>query len=116
MKVKSFTFNPFQENTYIIYDKTKECIIVDPGCYTEKEQETLKQFIITENLIKAEINYIIAGNATNTLYIQLKKTIIISTKKLKNIVFSDYKDTSIEIVADCGCPLSLVLNKVFSKY
>ena len=50
MKVKSFTFNPFQENTYIIYDKTKECIIVDPGCYTEKEQATLKQFIITENL------------------------------------------------------------------
>ncbi len=71
--------------------------------------------IIIENLIKAEINYIIAGNATNTLYIELKKTIIISTKKLKNIVFSDYKDTSIEIVADCGCPLSLVLNKSLKK-
>ena len=50
MKIKSFTFNPFQENTYIIYDETRDCIIIDPGCYTEEEQETLKKFIITEKL------------------------------------------------------------------
>ena len=50
MKVKSFTFNPFQENTYVIYDETKECIIIDPGCYTEEEQTTLKQFIISKTL------------------------------------------------------------------
>ena len=37
MKIKSFTFNPFQENTYVIYDETKECIIIDPGCYTNDE-------------------------------------------------------------------------------
>ena len=39
MKVKSFTFNPFQENTYVVYDNTKECIIIDPGCYTEKREQ-----------------------------------------------------------------------------
>ncbi len=50
MKIKSFTFNPFQENTYIVYDETKECLIIDPGCYTDSEQAILKEFIISEEL------------------------------------------------------------------
>ena len=50
MKIKSFTFNPFQENTYIIYDTTKECIIIDPGCYSKDEQTLLKKFITNKNL------------------------------------------------------------------
>lgn len=45
ISIKSFTFNPFQENTYIAYDETKECIIVDPGCYDESENKTLQGFI-----------------------------------------------------------------------
>ena len=51
MKIKSFTFNPFQENTYVIYDKTKECLIIDPGCYSQDEQILLKKFI-TNNKLK----------------------------------------------------------------
>ena len=35
------TFNPFQENTYIIYDDSKECIIIDPGCYDASEKSFL---------------------------------------------------------------------------
>jgi hydroxyacylglutathione hydrolase len=50
MKVKSFTFNPFQENTYVVYDNTKECIIIDPGCYSEKERTELRRFITSEGL------------------------------------------------------------------
>ena len=50
MKVKSFTFNPFQENTYVVYDDTKECIIIDPGCYSEKERTELMRFITGEGL------------------------------------------------------------------
>lgn len=45
MNIQKFTFNPFQENTYILYDETKECIIVDPGCYTEEEEKELVRFI-----------------------------------------------------------------------
>ena len=45
MKIKSFTFNVFQENTYVIYDDTQECIIIDPGCYEEEEKNILKEFI-----------------------------------------------------------------------
>lgn len=40
-QVKSFTFNPFQENSYLIYDETKECAIVDPGMLTEQENNHL---------------------------------------------------------------------------
>lgn len=39
--VVRLTFNPFQENTYLVYDETKECVIFDPGCYTEAEQAEL---------------------------------------------------------------------------
>lgn len=48
--VASFAFNPFQENTYVLYDETKECVIVDPGCYTENERKLLKAFIEKEGL------------------------------------------------------------------
>jgi len=50
IKIKSFTFNPFQENTYIAYDETNECIIVDPGCYDETENTILKNFIEQNSL------------------------------------------------------------------
>ncbi|TXK46057.1 MBL fold metallo-hydrolase [Pontibacter qinzhouensis] len=45
MKVTCLTFNPFQENTYLLHDDTKECVIVDPGCYDKQEQLELKQYI-----------------------------------------------------------------------
>lgn len=48
--VASFTFNPFQENTYVVYDDTKECIIFDPGCYTESERQQLVEFITAAEL------------------------------------------------------------------
>ncbi len=44
-KVIKFVFSPFQENTYILYDDTRECIIIDPGCYTKKEQDELSHCI-----------------------------------------------------------------------
>ena len=50
MTIKCFTFNPFMENTYVIYDDTNEAIIVDPGCYEPHEQDTLKAFISENNL------------------------------------------------------------------
>ncbi len=50
MEVNYFTFNPFQENTIILADKTKECIIIDPGCYETAEKEELIEFIEEQNL------------------------------------------------------------------
>lgn len=45
-----FTFNPFQENTYLLFDETNECVIIDPGCSTDAERNELTQFISTNKL------------------------------------------------------------------
>lgn len=45
MKVESFVFNPFQENTYVLYDETKECVVIDPGCSEPDEKQALSSFI-----------------------------------------------------------------------
>ncbi|MBT6807879.1 MAG: MBL fold metallo-hydrolase [Flavobacteriales bacterium] len=50
MEIKKITFNPFQENTYVVWDETRECIIIDPGCYEDSEKEILKRFIVDNNL------------------------------------------------------------------
>lgn len=39
--ILQFTFNPYQENTYVLYDETGECVIIDPGMYDAKEQNAL---------------------------------------------------------------------------
>lgn len=51
MTVKVFTFNPFSENTYIVFDETREAIVFDPGCFTVNEQKILKKYIDDNNLI-----------------------------------------------------------------
>ncbi|HYI79042.1 MAG TPA: MBL fold metallo-hydrolase [Chryseolinea sp.] len=48
--IQSFVFNAFQENTYIISDDTKECAIVDPGCYEEHEKKELSDYILENQL------------------------------------------------------------------
>lgn len=48
--VAELTFNPFQENTYVVYDDTKECIIFDPGCVTPAEKRDLVTFIESADL------------------------------------------------------------------
>jgi len=50
MQVATFTFNPFSENTYIISDDTKECVIIDPGCYDQSERKTLTDYIEANQL------------------------------------------------------------------
>lgn len=51
MKVKQFEFNMLPVNTYVVWDEhTREAAIIDAGCYTPEECETLKQFIAGEEL------------------------------------------------------------------
>jgi len=50
LSVKKFTFNPVQENTYILYNEQGQCCIIDPGCYFQQEKDTLRQFIEHNNL------------------------------------------------------------------
>ena len=50
LTVHTLTFNPFQENTYIISSPSGECIIIDPGCFDEYEREELRELIDKNNL------------------------------------------------------------------
>lgn len=49
MKIKKFTFNSFQENTYIVHSE-KKCMIIDPGCNNEQEEKILDEYIKSNNL------------------------------------------------------------------
>ncbi len=57
MKIHKFTFNPLQENTLIVTDDEKNCVIIDPGCYFQEEKEVLREFINSNGLVvKALLN------------------------------------------------------------
>ena len=43
--IKVLTFNAVQEKTYVLYNKSQECMIIDPGCYSEDEKHILQSFI-----------------------------------------------------------------------
>lgn len=51
INVKIFPFNPLQENTYLLYNEIGQCIIVDPGCYTQEERDILSEFIRQNRLL-----------------------------------------------------------------
>ena len=48
--IKQFTFNFFGENTYLLYDETKEAILIDCGCMTPDEEESLSGFLEKNSL------------------------------------------------------------------
>lgn len=50
IQVKSFVCNPFQENTYLLYDESGKCVIIDPGMYTSAEQNMVTNFISANKL------------------------------------------------------------------
>jgi hydroxyacylglutathione hydrolase len=50
IKIKRYVFNELEVNTLVLYDETRQCIIIDPGCRKEKEQQKLKQFIQDNSL------------------------------------------------------------------
>lgn len=55
LQLRSFTFNPFQENTYILFNENKECWIIDPGMFDEREQKVLTEYIDQHNLLPQAI-------------------------------------------------------------
>lgn len=51
MKYISFTFNPIQENTYLLWDETTlEAAIVDAGCWNRLEEQLLEGSIKAHGL------------------------------------------------------------------
>lgn len=49
--IKSFEFNYFQENTFLLYDDTREAVLIDCGCCRKEEEKELTDFIFENKLI-----------------------------------------------------------------
>ena len=45
LSVRTFTFNPVEENTYVLFNEQGQCCIIDPGCYFPEERDELKTAI-----------------------------------------------------------------------
>ncbi|MFN8364634.1 MAG: MBL fold metallo-hydrolase [Cloacibacterium normanense] len=45
LHIHIFRFNPFSENTYVLFNDQKNGVIIDPGNWNEKENEILENFI-----------------------------------------------------------------------
>ena len=50
LKIAKLTFNPIQENTYILWDESGECIVVDAGNLSAREDKVLAEFIEEQGL------------------------------------------------------------------
>ncbi len=50
LRIQSFAFNPFSENTYVIFNDQKNAFLIDPGNIHEHETAALTNFIEENNL------------------------------------------------------------------
>jgi glyoxylase-like metal-dependent hydrolase (beta-lactamase superfamily II) len=51
LQIKVFVFNPVMENTYLLYDETKEAVIIDCGASAANEKKQLSDFITEKKLV-----------------------------------------------------------------
>lgn len=61
MEIRCFVCNPFEENTYLIWDETsRQAAIVDPGMIDPREENAIDSFIADNKLI---VKYILLTHA-----------------------------------------------------
>ena len=49
MECKTFFFNALRTCCYVVYDQTGDCIIIDPGCFGQTEEQRLAAYIKSNN-------------------------------------------------------------------
>lgn len=50
LTIKTFPFNLLQENTYVVSDETRDCVIIDCGAYYDDERKAITDYISTQGL------------------------------------------------------------------
>ncbi len=75
IQIKKFTFNPFQVNTFVLYDDTGECAIIDASCYEKAEKKELADFIkdkqltpVVQLLTHCHIDHILGSRFVSKTY------------------------------------------------
>jgi len=99
-KIKFFTFNPIGEKTYLLYNESKDCIIIDPGCYFEEENEKLKDFITQNQLNPTQLlnthchldhvfgNKMVAETYQLTLQMHEKEKVVLSFAATSGLMYN----------------------------
>jgi glyoxylase-like metal-dependent hydrolase (beta-lactamase superfamily II) len=74
-QIETFTFNPFREHTYLLYNETKEALVIDPGAYEPEEIGELKNFIARTGLkpvkllnTHCHLDHVFGNNAMTKTY------------------------------------------------
>ena len=75
IQIKKFTFNPFQENSYLLINEKKECLVVDPGCVNSAEEKELSDYIQEQRLTPTKlinthfhIDHVLGNNYVSKTY------------------------------------------------
>ena len=96
--LKQFTFNPFQENTYLLYNDLNEAIIIDPGNFNNTENTNLKNFISEKNLnltrlllTHAHIDHVLGNKFIFDQYGLLPEMNKKDLSPKREMIFGDYK-------------------------
>lgn len=50
IEIKTFYFNEIRVCCYIVWDQTKECVIIDPGCHGTSELGRIERFVADNGL------------------------------------------------------------------
>lgn len=114
--LKSFTFNPFQENTYVAWDETNEAIVIDPGCSNPSERQELSDFITSEGLKIVKLlnthchidhvlgNYFVQKTYGVSLHIHEKDIPVLKAVKTyaPNYGFPDYQEVEVGVILKEG--------------
>jgi hydroxyacylglutathione hydrolase len=94
IQIKTFVYNSFQENTYLLYDETKECIIIDPGCYRKEEKKELEEYISSNGLhpVKSVFTHCHIDHMLGASFLdQTYPGITFEAHKEENIFIENYK-------------------------
>ena len=96
ISIQSFVFGPFQENTYILSDETKECIIIDPGCFDSSERNQLAGFIDDNKLIPVKLinTHCHLDHVFGNGFIAKKYNLQLEINKRDKIVLDNYLQTA----------------------
>lgn len=50
LDIKTFQFNLLQENTYIVSDETRQCVVIDCGAFFDNEREAIVAYLHDQHL------------------------------------------------------------------
>ena len=101
--IQQFCFNAFGENTYILSDESKECIIIDPGCYEQYEQIELSNYIEQSKLrvVKLINTHCHIDHVLGNFYVKEKYNVTLGIHPQEEVILN-----SIPVVAqNYGFPL-----------